>query len=111
LRLPAPTFVPSRRTTRGTLQAQLLRRRDDAFRDDVAAHDAAEDVHEDPLHPLSFSIMLEGLGDLLLAFAPPPTSRKFAGLAAVVLDDVHRGHREAGAVHQAADVAVERRRS
>jgi hypothetical protein len=40
--------------------------------------------------------------------APPPTSRKFAGLAAVVLDDVHRGHGEAGAVHQAADVAVER---
>ena len=41
--------------------------------------------------------------------APPPTSRKFAGLAAVeVLDDVHRRHRQAGAVDQAADVAVER---
>ena len=40
--------------------------------------------------------------------APPPTSRKFAGAAAVVLDDVHRRHREAGAVDEAADVAVER---
>ena len=39
--------------------------------------------------------------------APPPTSRKFAGLAAVVLDDVHRGHGEAGAVDQAGDVSVE----
>jgi hypothetical protein len=40
--------------------------------------------------------------------APPPTSRKLAGVAAVVLDDVHRAHGEAGAVDQAADVAVER---
>ena len=40
--------------------------------------------------------------------APPPTSRKFAGPAAVVRDRVHRAHREAGAVHDAADRAVER---
>ena len=40
-------------------------------------------------------------------FAPPPTSRKFAGDAAGVLDDVHGGHGEAGAVHHAGDVAVE----
>jgi hypothetical protein len=40
--------------------------------------------------------------------APPPTSRKLAGAAAEVLDDVHRAHREAGAVDQAGDVAVER---
>ena len=39
--------------------------------------------------------------------APPPTSRKLAGLAAVQLDDVHRRHGEAGAVDHAADVAVE----
>ena len=39
--------------------------------------------------------------------APPPTSRKFAGDAAVELDDVHRRHGEAGAVHHAADIAVE----
>ena len=40
--------------------------------------------------------------------APPPTSRKFAGLFAVELDDVHRRHGEAGAVDHAADGAVER---
>ena len=40
--------------------------------------------------------------------APPPTSRKFAGAMPVELDDVHRRHREAGAVHHAADLAVER---
>src|SRR5690349_1150094 len=32
------------------LESEFLRRRDDAFGDDVALHDAAEDVHEDPLH-------------------------------------------------------------
>ena len=40
--------------------------------------------------------------------APPPTSRKLAGLAAIELDDVHGRHGEAGAVHHAADIAVER---
>jgi hypothetical protein len=40
--------------------------------------------------------------------APPPTSRKLAGLFAVELDDVHRRHGEAGAVDHAADRAVER---
>ena len=42
------------------------------------------------------------------AVAPPPTSRKLAGSAAVQLDRVHGRHRQAGAVDQAADVAVER---
>jgi hypothetical protein len=39
--------------------------------------------------------------------APPPTSRKLAGLAAVELDDVHGRHGQAGAVDHAADIAVE----
>ena len=41
------------------------------------------------------------------AEAPPPTSRKFAGTAAGQLDDVHRRHRQTGAVDHAGDVAVE----
>src|SRR4051812_9668610 len=32
------------------LETEILRRRDDAFGDDVALHDPAEDVHEDALH-------------------------------------------------------------
>ena len=39
--------------------------------------------------------------------APPPTSRKFAGIAPRQLDDVHRRHRQSGAVDHAADVAIE----
>ena len=41
------------------------------------------------------------------ALAPPPTSRKFAGLSAGVLDDVHGGHGESRAVHHAGDGAVQ----
>ena len=39
--------------------------------------------------------------------APPPTSRKLAGFAAVKLDDVHGSHGEAGAIDEARYVAVE----
>ena len=39
--------------------------------------------------------------------APPPTSRKFAGLPAVQLDQIHGRHGKACAVHHAGDVAVE----
>ena len=39
--------------------------------------------------------------------APPPTSRKFAGCAAVQLDQVHGRHREARAIDHAGDVAVQ----
>ena len=48
------------------LEPELLRRGDDARRDDVALHDAAEDVDEDRLHLRALQDHLEGLGDLLL---------------------------------------------
>ena len=43
----------------------------------------------------------------LSARAPPPMSRKLAGCAAGALDEVHRRHRQPGAVDHAADGAVE----
>ena len=49
---------------------------------------------------------LERLGDLLLGGAAADVE-EVGRLAAVELDDVHRRHRQAGAVDQAADVAVE----
>ena len=93
------------------LQPELLRRRDDAVGDDVALHDAAEDVDEDRLHLRALEDHLEGLGDLLLVGAAADVEevrRRDAVAGAEVLDDVHRRHREAGAVDEAADVAVER---
>ena len=41
------------------------------------------------------------------AFEPPPASRKLAGRAAGLGDDVERAHDEPGAVAEDADVAVE----
>ena len=44
---------------------------------------------------------------MLSALAPPPTSRKFAGLRAGLRHDVERRHDEARAVADDPDVAVE----
>src|SRR5690606_27450772 len=88
------------------LEAQLLGSRDDAVRDDVALHDAAEDVHEDALNSLRLEDDLEGLRDGLLRGAAADVE-EVRRLAAEVLDGVHRRHREARAVDEAADVAVE----
>ena len=53
-------------------------------------------------------VMMRNASVTRAAFAVPPTSRKFAGRRAVQLDDVHRRHGQARAVHHAADLAIER---
>ena len=105
--LPFSTLVPSSRTTSGTLQADFLHRRHHAFGDDVALHDAAEDVDQDALHVRVGGDDLERRGHLLGGGAAADIE-EVRRRHAVELDDVHRGHREAGAVHHAADLAVER---
>ena len=50
-------------------QLHFLGRRDDAFGDDVAAHDAAEDVDQDALHRRIGEDDLERRGDLFLVGA------------------------------------------
>jgi hypothetical protein len=89
------------------LKADLLDRRDHALGDDVTAHDAAEDVHEDALHVRVRRDDLERLCDLLLRGATAHVE-EVRGLRAVELDDVHRGHGKARAVDHAADLAVQR---
>ena len=104
--LPRSTLLPSSRTTSGMAMCDLARGGDDAVGDHVAVHDAAEDVDQDALHLRVAEDDLEGRGDLLLGGAAADVE-EVRGLAAVELDDVHGGHGEAGAVHQAGDVAVE----
>ncbi len=89
------------------LQAHLLDRGDDAFRDHVAAHDAAEDVDQDALHVGIGGDDLERRRHLVLGGAAADVE-EVGGAFAVELDDVHRRHGEAGAVDHAADRAVER---
>src|SRR5207245_6463208 len=48
----------------------------------------------------------EGFGYLLFRRTAAHIE-KVGRLAAIELDDVHRGHRQTGAVHQAGDVSVE----
>ena len=89
------------------LKADRLYRRDHAARDDVAFHDAAEDVDQDALHLRVGGDDLERRRHLLLGGAAADVE-EVRRLLAVELDDVERRHGEAGAVDHAADGAVER---
>src|SRR3569623_1880237 len=99
----------------GALQAHHYRYRDvhlfhcldDAFGDEVAAHDTAEDVHQHRLHFLVGQDQLECLGHALGRSAAADVE-KIGGLAAVQLDDIHGRHGETRAVDHAGDAAVER---
>ena len=107
MRRPSSTLVPSSRTTTGTCDAaELLDGADHAARDAVRAGDAAEDVDQHGAHVGVGDEQAERVLDRLLAGAAADVE-EVGRLAAVELDDVHRGHGEAGAVDHAGDVAVE----
>src|SRR5690606_29225811 len=78
-----------------------------ALCDNIAAHDAAEDVDQDALHCRIGGDDLERCRHLLLGGAAANVE-EVCRLCAVELDDVHRRHGKACAVDHAADVAVER---
>ena len=88
------------------LKADRLYRRDHAARDDVAFHDAAEDVDQNALHLRVGGDDLERRRHLLLGGAAADIE-EVRRLFAVKLDDVERRHGKAGAVDHAADGAVE----
>ena len=79
---------------------------DDPLGDDVAAHDAAEDIDEDPLDIRVLEDDLEGFGDLFAAGAAA-NIEEVGRLAATFMEDVEGGHGQAGAVDQTTDAAVE----
>src|SRR5271166_4790842 len=88
------------------VQIDLARRGNDTLGDDVAAHDPAEDVDQDPFDVGVAQDQLERRRDPL-ARGPTADIEKVRRAAAVQFDDVHRRHRQAGAVDHAADIAVE----
>ena len=90
----------------GTCDVEILRSGHDAGGEPVDAQNAAEDVDEDRLHILVGEQDLEGVLDLLLRCAAAHVE-KVGRAAAGVLNDVHRGHGQAGAVDHAGDGAVE----
>src|SRR3984957_18881721 len=91
----------------GNLEAGFLDRRDHALGNDVAFHDATENVDQDALHVGIGGDDLERRGDLGLVGAAAYVE-EVRRRHSVKLDDVHGGHREAGAVDHTPDVAVER---
>src|SRR5690606_11858368 len=85
------------------VEVDSLASRDHAFGDDVAAHDAAEDVDQNSLHALVLEHDLEGFGDLFSRGAATDV-QEVGRLAAEQLDGVHGRHGQTGAIDQAADV-------
>ena len=106
MRIASTSLVPVSRMTIGTFDLELAGGGDDAVGHVVGPGDAAEDVEEDRLHVRVGGDDLERVDDLLRARAAADVE-EVGRLAAVVLHQVHRGHREPGAVHHAAHVAVE----
>ena len=88
------------------LQINGFARVHDSISDGGAVDDASEHIDEDRLDLVVLGDDPEGLLDLMLLDAAAHVE-EVCGLAAVQLDDVHSGHGEAGAVHQAADVPVQ----
>jgi len=78
---------------------------DDALGDDVAFHDAAEDVDEDGLDFGVGAEDAEGFADLFF-FGAAADVEEVGGVSAALFDDVHGGHGEAGAVDHAGDVSI-----
>ena len=85
---------------------EFLDRGDDAGGEHVAAQDAAEDVDQHRLHVRVRHQDPEGVLDLLGVGAAADVE-EVGRLATRQLDDVHRRHRQPGAVDHAADRAVE----
>ena len=75
----------------GHLDPHFLDRTDDAFRDHVAAHDAAKDVDQHRFDVAVGEDDLERLGYALLGGAAADV-KEVGRLAAVQVDDVHGAH-------------------
>src|SRR6056297_919131 len=88
------------------IKANLFAGLDDGRRDRRAASDAAEDIHQN-----GFAIRVgqqdpESFGHLFGICATTDV-QEVGRFATVILDDIHRAHRQSGTVDQAADVAIE----
>src|SRR3954465_4522825 len=88
------------------MKVRLADRSHNASRDRVALHDPAEDIHHDTFHVGIAKDDFKSRGDLFFAGTTADVE-KVCGLATIMLDDVHGGHRETCAVDKAGDIAIE----
>ena len=103
---PCSTLVPSSRNTIGSLMLVFFAACDHAIGQRIHAQDAAENIDQHRLHVLIAEQDFERMGDLLSVRAAAHVE-KVRRHAASVFDDVHGRHRQAGAIHHAADVAIQ----
>ena len=85
----------------------FLNRRNNGFGNHVAAHNAAKNINQHALHGTVRQNNFKGFNHALLGRAAAHI-QKVGRLAAVQLDDVHRRHGQARAIHHAADIALQR---
>ena len=104
--IPCSTFVPFEADDERDLEVDLVVGGQQGGGDDVALHDAAEDVDEDRLDLVRGQENSEGFEDLILVRTAADVE-EVGRLSAVVLDHVHGRHGQASAVDEAGDVAVE----
>ena len=90
----------------GERETDFLDGFDDAGGDDVAIHDATENVDEDGLHVRIAQDDLERRGNLILR-SPTTHVQEVGRHAAEVLDDVHGGHGQTGTIDHAGNVAIQ----
>ena len=79
---------------------------DNSLRNHVHFHDPAENVYQDRFHIFIRDQNFKRFGYLLFGRATANVE-KVGRTAAVKFDDVHRRHRQAGAIHQTSNVSVE----
>src|SRR5204862_2378468 len=90
----------------GRFKAERFRCRHYAGGHDIAAHDAAEDVDQDGAHVGIAQNNFKAVFHLFRVGAAAHV-QEIGGAPASVLNDVHGGHGQPGAVHHAPDVAVQ----
>ncbi len=90
----------------GQFEARFASGFDDSGGDDVAVHDAAEDVDEDALDFRIGEDDLESGGHLVFGGTATDVE-EVRGFTSGELDDVHGGHGESCSVDEASDVSVE----
>ena len=86
------------------VEAILLVACNDGLGELVASEDSTEDVHEDGFH---FGVVvkeLEGLGELVTLGAAADV-QEVSWFSTILLNNIHGGHGESGAVDKAADIS------
>src|SRR5262249_40571048 len=79
----------------------------DALREDVTAHDSAENIDQDTADPGIRENDLEGVGYSFFG-RPTPDIEEIGRFPTAEFDNIHRSHGQTGAVDHATDVAVQR---